>query len=57
MFVFDVLSGTVGSPNLFFLVKVIAPRYRNRGGDFLWIDFHRTNYGVLRCILRGSKMK
>jgi hypothetical protein len=30
MFVFDVLSGRVGSPV----------------GDFLRIDFHRTNYGV-----------
>jgi hypothetical protein len=32
MFVFDVLSGRVGSPNLLSLVNVIAPRYRG------WMD-------------------
>jgi hypothetical protein len=46
MFIFDVLSGRVGSPNLLSLFNVIAPRYRTRGGDFLRIDFHRTNYSV-----------
>jgi hypothetical protein len=46
MFVFDVLSGRIGSPNLLFLVNVITPRYRTRGGNFLRIDFHRSNYGV-----------
>jgi hypothetical protein len=46
MFVFDVLSSKAGSPNLFSLVNVVAPRYRTRGGDFSRIDFHRTNYGV-----------
>jgi hypothetical protein len=30
MFVFDVFSGRVGSPNLLSLVSVIAPRYRTR---------------------------
>jgi hypothetical protein len=40
MFVFDVLSGRVGSSNLLSLLNV------TRGGDFLRIDFHRTNYGV-----------
>jgi hypothetical protein len=44
MFVFNDLSGRVGSPNLLSLVNVIAPHYRTRGGDFLWIDFHCTNY-------------
>jgi hypothetical protein len=33
MFVSDVLSGRVGSPNLFSLVNVIAPRYYTRDGD------------------------
>jgi hypothetical protein len=45
MFVFDVLSGRVGSPKLLSLVNVIASRYRSRVGDFLQIDYH-TNYGV-----------
>jgi hypothetical protein len=45
IFVFDVLSGRVGSPYLLSLVNLVAPRCRTRGGDFLRIDFHRTNYG------------
>jgi hypothetical protein len=44
VFFFDVLFGRVGLPNLLSLVNVIAPR--NQSGYFLWIDFHRTNYGV-----------
>jgi hypothetical protein len=46
IFVFYVLSGRVGLPILLSLVNVIALRYRTRGGDFLRINFHRTNYGV-----------
>jgi hypothetical protein len=46
MFVFDALSGRVSSPNLLSLVNVIALRYRIQGGDFLRIDFYRTNYAV-----------
>jgi hypothetical protein len=46
MFVFDVLSVRVGSLSLLFLINVIASRYRTRGGNFLRIYFHRTNYGV-----------
>jgi hypothetical protein len=46
MFVFDVLSGRVGSLNLWSLDIVIAPHYPIRCGDFLRIDFHRTTYGV-----------
>jgi hypothetical protein len=43
MFIFDVLSGRVNSPNLLFVLYLITPRYPTRGTD---IDFHRTNYGV-----------
>jgi hypothetical protein len=46
MFVFDVSSGRVGLPILLSLVNVIALRHRTRVGDFLQMDFHRTNYGV-----------
>jgi hypothetical protein len=46
MFVFDIVSGGIGSPNLLSLVNVIAPRYRTLGGNFLGIDFHPTYYGV-----------
>jgi hypothetical protein len=32
-------------------VNVTAPCYRTRGGDFLRIDFHRNNYGVLKPLI------
>jgi hypothetical protein len=44
MFIFDILSGTVNSSNL--LSRINAPWYHTRTGDFLRVDFHRTNYGV-----------
>jgi hypothetical protein len=43
---FDVLSGRVGLPYFLSLVNVIVLRYRTRAGNFLQIDFHRTNYGI-----------
>jgi hypothetical protein len=43
MFIFDVLMcGRVNSPNLLSVLNFIAPRYPNRGTEFLRIDFHRT---------------
>jgi hypothetical protein len=44
MITFDVLSGRVNSLNLLSVLDLIAPRYPNRGTEFLRIDFHRTNY-------------
>jgi hypothetical protein len=46
MFIFDVLSGRVNSPNLLSVLDLITPRYPHRGTEFLRIDFHRTNYGI-----------
>jgi hypothetical protein len=46
MFIFDVLSGRVNSPNLLSFVDLITPRYPIRSTEFLRIDFHRTNYGL-----------
>jgi hypothetical protein len=40
MFISDVLSGRVNSPNLLPVLDLITPRYRLR------IDFHRTNYEI-----------
>jgi hypothetical protein len=51
LFVFDVLSGRVSSPNLLSLVNVIASCYLTRAGNFLRIDFYRTNYGVLELLI------
>jgi hypothetical protein len=47
LFIFDVLSGRVNSPNLLSGLDLITPRHPTRGTEFLRIDFHRTNY-VLR---------
>jgi hypothetical protein len=46
MFIIDVLSGRVNSPNLLSVLELITPRYPTRGTEFLRIDFHRTNYGI-----------
>jgi hypothetical protein len=46
MFIFYLLSGRVNSPSFLSLVIVNTNRYHTRRGDFLRIDFHRTNYGI-----------
>jgi hypothetical protein len=46
MFIFDVLSERVNSPNLLSVIDLITPRYPTRGTEFLRIDFHRTKYGI-----------
>jgi hypothetical protein len=46
MFISDVLSGRVNSPNLLPVLDLITPRYPTRGTKFLSIDFHQTNYGI-----------
>jgi hypothetical protein len=45
IFIFDILSGRINSPNLLSVLDLITPRYPTRGTEFLRIDFHRTNYG------------
>jgi hypothetical protein len=35
MFIFDVLSGRVNSPNLLSVLDLITPRYPTRGAEFL----------------------
>jgi hypothetical protein len=46
MFIFDILSGVMNSPNLLSALDLNIPRYRTRGSEFLRIGFHRTNYGA-----------
>jgi hypothetical protein len=46
MFIFDILSGRMNSPNLLSALDLNTPQYRTRGSEFLRISFHRTNYGV-----------
>jgi hypothetical protein len=51
MFIFDVLSGRVNSPNLLSVLDLITPPYLTRGTELLRIDFHRTNYGLHETIV------
>jgi hypothetical protein len=47
MFIFDILSGRMNSPNLLSVLDLNTSRYRTRGSEFLRICFHyHTNYGV-----------
>jgi hypothetical protein len=39
-------SNKFSTPNLLSLINMTARRYHSRGGDWLRINFHRTNYGV-----------
>jgi hypothetical protein len=47
MFIIDILSGRVNSSNLLSLISISAPWYDIRTSDFLRVDFHCTNYGIL----------
>jgi hypothetical protein len=55
MFIFDVLSGRVNSPNLLFVLNLIAPRHPTRAIEFLRINFHRTNYGIHETMLSAMR--
>jgi hypothetical protein len=44
MFIFDVVSERVNSPNLLSVLDLITPQYLTHGTEFLRI--HRTNYGL-----------
>jgi hypothetical protein len=46
IFIFDVLSERMNSPNLLSVLDLITARYPTGGTEFLRIDFHRTNYGL-----------
>jgi hypothetical protein len=46
MFIFDILSGRMNSPNLLSALDLNTPQYRTRGSEFLRIGFHGTNYRV-----------
>jgi hypothetical protein len=46
MFIFDILSGRMNSPNFLSALDLNTLQNWNRGSEFLQIVFHRTNYGV-----------
>jgi hypothetical protein len=49
IFIFDVLSVREHSPNLMFVLNLIASRYPTRSTEFLRIDFHRTMGFMNQC--------
>jgi hypothetical protein len=49
MFIFDILSGRMNSPNMLPALDLNTPRYWTRGSEFLRIGFHRTNRCMSQC--------
>jgi hypothetical protein len=45
MFILDILSGRMNSPNLLSALDLNTPQYQTQGSEFLRIGFHHTNYG------------
>jgi hypothetical protein len=43
MFIFDILSGRMNSPNLLSALDLNNPRYRTRSSEFLRIGLHRES--------------
>lgn len=52
LFVCDILSGRINSPNLLSLIDINVPPRRFRNTDFLRVRSHRTNYGSSEPITR-----
>jgi hypothetical protein len=46
IFILDILSCRMNSPNLLPALDLNTPRYQTQGSEFLRIGFYRTNYGV-----------
>jgi hypothetical protein len=47
MFIFDILSDRINSPNLLSALDLKNPQNQTRGSKFLRIGFHRMNFGVV----------
>jgi hypothetical protein len=47
---FDLLSGKIDSPKLLSQINLSVPSYPTRGREFLFVEFHRTNYGIYEPI-------
>jgi Reverse transcriptase (RNA-dependent DNA polymerase) len=50
LLVFDLLSGKIDSLNLLSQINLSVPSYQTRGREFLFVEFHRTNYGIYEPI-------
>jgi hypothetical protein len=44
--VFDLLSEKIDAPKLLSQINLSVPSYQTRGREFLFVEFHRTNYGI-----------
>jgi hypothetical protein len=54
--VFDLLSGKIDLPKLFSQINLSVPSYQTQGREFLFVEFHRTNYGIyepINAAMRG----
>jgi hypothetical protein len=50
LLVFDLLSGKIDSLKLLSQITLSVPTYQTRGREFLFVEFHRTNYGIYEPI-------
>jgi hypothetical protein len=57
MFILDLFSSRLNLPGLLSLVNVNSPQNHIRGGSFLRIDFHRSNYESTIVVRFDSLMK
>jgi hypothetical protein len=48
--VFDLLSGKIDSPKLLSQINLSVPSYQTRRREFLFVELHRTNYGIYEPI-------
>jgi hypothetical protein len=48
--VFDLLFGSIDSPKLLSQINLSVPSYQTRGREFLFVEFHRTIYGIYESV-------
>jgi hypothetical protein len=50
LLVFDLLSGKIDSPKLLSQINLSVSSYQTQLREFLFVEFHRTNYGIFEPI-------
>jgi hypothetical protein len=55
LLVFNLLSGKIDSPKLLSQINLSVPLYQTRGREFLFVEFHRTNYGIYEPVNAAAR--
>jgi hypothetical protein len=50
LLVFDLLSGKIDSLKFLSQINLSVPSNQTRGREFLFVEFHSTNYGIYEPI-------